>query len=153
MSNRLYGTTPDRNANKQKLQPTMQPMQNKMAELNPDHHTRQYSIYESNFQTSYQTINSGQTKSLSQMATAGHTPPMSQQSKNQFLCAPTPPQPGPAVPQVSNCSNCSRLLKQIDLLERRINAKENKHDYQIRLHSNEITKPKYPDFSRFPSVN
>jgi hypothetical protein len=140
MSNRLYGTTPDRNANEHKLQPTMQPMQNNMAELNPDHHTRQYSNYESNF-LSYPTTNTG------------HTPsPLSQQSKNPFLCAPTSPQPVPAVPQVSSCSNCSRLLKQIDLLERRVDALENKHDYQIRLRSEELSKPKYPDFSRMSSV-
>jgi hypothetical protein len=48
----FYGTLPDRNT-KHKLQPTMQPMQNKMEELNPDHHTRPYSNYESNFQTSW----------------------------------------------------------------------------------------------------
>jgi hypothetical protein len=149
----FYGTLPDRNTNKQKLQPTMQPMQNKMEELNPYHHTRPYSNYESNFQTSYQTINSGQTKPLSQTpAAARHIPPLSQQSKIQFLCAPTSTQPVPAVPQVSSCSNRSRKLKQIDLLERRVEALENKHDYQIRLESGEISKPKYPDFPRFSTA-
>jgi hypothetical protein len=152
MSNRLYVTTPDRNANKQKLQLSMQPMQNNMAELNPDHHTRQYSNYESNF-LSYPTTNTGKTKQFSQTA-AGHISHLSLPSKNTFICAPTSPQPVPAVPQVSNCSNCSRLLKQIDLLERRVDALENKHDYQIRLESEEISQPKYPDFSRMSkSVN
>ncbi|EFX86040.1 hypothetical protein DAPPUDRAFT_313458 [Daphnia pulex] len=180
----FYGTKPDLNANKQKLQPTMQPMQNKMEELNPDHHTRPYSIYESNYPTtntghtpylsqtaaghtpplsqqsknpfqSYQTLTyTGQTKPLSQTTAAGYAPPMSpQQTENPFLWAPTPPQPVPAVPQVSNCSNCSLMLKQIDMLERRVDKLENKHDYQIRLQPNQITKPKYPDFSRFSSVN